>query len=130
MAAVMDWRTDQILTQHQSIPAAWADGDLPAVGRCANCADFFLAAIRFQRFRETRHFQAEPIPWIATGVCALFPKVGTPKWIAEQKLRAIVLKETEVPGPRPLATSGESFMFRRFVKERYLSMRQGRWSTR
>jgi integrase len=48
--------------------------------------------------------------------------------VAEQKLRAIILKETGVSGPKPLQASGELFTFRRIVEDRYLPMQQGTWS--
>jgi hypothetical protein len=99
MAAAMDWRTDQILTQHQSIPAAWADGDLPAVGSCANCADFSLLQLDFNGFGETRRFQAEPDSLDSNRRLPALPKAGTPQWVAAQKLRTIFSKKPGCPAP-------------------------------
>jgi len=58
----------------------------------------------------------------------LGPKANTPKWKAEQMLRAVVLRETGVAGDKPLPLENESMTFRKFVEERYLPMRQARWS--
>jgi integrase len=56
-------------------------------------------------------------------------KAGTPKWKAEELLRALILKDTGVPAQTsPGIIPDESITFRWFVEERYLPMREGTWS--
>jgi integrase len=56
------------------------------------------------------------------------PKANTPKWRAEQLLREIILKEAGATvAPRTLPAD-DSVTFRWFVTERYIPMRQGKWS--
>ena len=56
------------------------------------------------------------------------PKANTPKWKAEQLLREIILKEAGASvSPRTLLAD-DSVTFRWFVTERYIPMRQGKWS--
>src|ERR1700690_696984 len=56
------------------------------------------------------------------------PKANTPKWKAEQLLREIILKEAGASvSPRTLL-SDDSVTFRWFVNERYIPIRQGKWS--
>jgi hypothetical protein len=52
------------------------------------------------------------------------PKAGNPKWKAVQFLREMILKEREVPGD----PTDESVTSRRFAKECYNPIRQGKWS--
>jgi hypothetical protein len=59
---------------------------------------------------------------------AICPKAGNPKWKAEQLLREMILKECGVLAEMPSRPSDESLTFRWFVKERYIPMRQGKWS--
>jgi len=65
---------------------------------CELCR-FFLAAIRFQRFRETRRFQAEPDSLDSNRRLPALPKAGTPQWVAAQKLRTIFSKKPGCPAP-------------------------------
>lgn len=55
-------------------------------------------------------------------------KAGNPKWKAEQLLREMILKECGVLAEMPSVPSDKSLTFRWFVKERYIPMRQGKWS--
>lgn len=59
---------------------------------------------------------------------AICPKAGNPKWKAEQLLREMILKECGVLAQMPVLPSDDSLTFRWFVKERYIPMRQGKWS--
>jgi integrase len=59
---------------------------------------------------------------------AICPKAGNPKWKAEQLLREMILKECGVLAEMPSVPSDESLTFRWFVKERFIPMRQGKWS--
>jgi hypothetical protein len=56
------------------------------------------------------------------------PKAGNPKWKAEQLLREMILKECGILAEMPSVQQDESVTFRWFVKERYIPMRQGKWS--
>lgn len=56
------------------------------------------------------------------------PKAGVPKTRAAQMLQEIILKEGTVPG-KPLALPpDDSVTFGWFTKQRYVPMRQGKWS--
>ncbi len=59
---------------------------------------------------------------------ALCPKANTPKWKAEQMLREIILRECGATSQSPALAADDSVTFRWFVKERYIPMRQGKWS--
>ncbi len=59
---------------------------------------------------------------------SICPKAGNPKWKAEQLLREMILKECGVLAEMPSVPPDESVTFRWFVKERYIPMRQGKWS--
>lgn len=59
---------------------------------------------------------------------AICPKAGNPKWKAEQLLREKILKECGMLAEMPAIPSDDSVTFRWFVKERYIPMRQGKWS--
>ena len=59
---------------------------------------------------------------------AICPKANTPKWKAEQLLREMILKECGAFGSSTTLPADESVTFRWFVKERYIPMRQGKWS--
>jgi integrase len=59
---------------------------------------------------------------------AICPKTATPKWKAEQLLREMILKECGVLAEMPVLPSDDSLTFRWFVRERYVPMRQGKWS--
>ena len=59
---------------------------------------------------------------------AICPKANTPKWKAEQLLRELILKECNGVGPVPTLQPDDSVTFRWFVHERYIPMRQGKWS--
>jgi integrase len=56
------------------------------------------------------------------------PKAGTPKWRAEQLLREMILKDCGAFSENPKLPTDDSVTFRWFVKERYIPMRQGKWS--
>lgn len=56
------------------------------------------------------------------------PKANTPKWKAEQILQEIILKESQGLGSTSTLPPDDSVTFRWFVKQRYISMRQGSWS--
>jgi integrase len=59
---------------------------------------------------------------------AICSKAGNPKWKAEQLLREMILKECGVLAEIPVLPSDDSLTFRWFVMERYIPMRQGKWS--
>ncbi len=59
---------------------------------------------------------------------ALCPKANTPKWKAEQMLRELILKECNGVGPTSTLPADDSVTFGWFVRERYIPMRQGKWS--
>ena len=59
---------------------------------------------------------------------ALCPKANTPKWKAEQMLRELILKECNGAGPTSTLPADDSVTFGWFVRERYIPMRQGKWS--
>ena len=59
---------------------------------------------------------------------ALCPKANTPKWKAEQMLRELILKECNGAGQTPALQADDSVTFGWFVRERYIPMRQGKWS--
>jgi integrase len=59
---------------------------------------------------------------------AVCPKANTPKWKAEQLLREMILKECGGPGSTSTIPADNSVTFRWFVHERYIPMRQGKWS--
>jgi hypothetical protein len=59
---------------------------------------------------------------------AVCPRANTPKWKAEQLLREMILKECGVLSQDPALPTDSSVTFRWFVKERYIPMRQGKWS--
>lgn len=59
---------------------------------------------------------------------AICPKANTPKWKAEQMLRELILKECNAAGATPALQADESLTFGWFVRERYIPMRQGKWS--
>ena len=59
---------------------------------------------------------------------AICPKANTPKWRAEQLLREIIARECGANGANLTAPADESVTFRWFVQERYIPMRQGKWS--
>jgi len=59
---------------------------------------------------------------------SICPKANTPKWKAEQLLREIILKEVDTPELPKALIADDSVTFRWFVKERYIPMRQGKWS--
>jgi integrase len=64
---------------------------------------------------------------------ALCPKANTPKWKAEQMLRELILKECNGAGQSSTLTAvaltaDESVTVGWFVRERYIPMRQGKWS--
>ena len=56
------------------------------------------------------------------------PKANTPKWKAEQLLREMILKESNGSAVASTLTMDDSVTFRWFVEERYIPMRQGKWS--
>ncbi len=56
------------------------------------------------------------------------PKASTPKWKAEQLLREMILKESNGSAVAATLTTDDSVTFRWFVEERYIPMRQGKWS--
>jgi hypothetical protein len=58
-------------------------------------------------------------------ICA---KAGTPRWKAEQLLREMILKESNGANPTQSLPPDDSLTFRWFVEERYIPMRQGKWS--
>src|SRR5580658_2576236 len=55
-------------------------------------------------------------------------KANTPKWKAEQLLREMILKESNGSAVASTLTMDDSVTFRWFVEERYIPMRQGKWS--
>jgi integrase len=59
---------------------------------------------------------------------ALCPKANTPKWKAEQMLRELILKECNGVGPTSTLPADDSVTFGWFARERYIPMRQGKWS--
>jgi integrase len=59
---------------------------------------------------------------------SICPKAGNPKWKAEQLLREMILKECGILTEIPSIQQDETVTFRWFVKERYIPMRQGKWS--
>jgi integrase len=59
---------------------------------------------------------------------AICPKANTPKWKAEQMLRELILKQCNGTGPTPTLPQDDSVTFGWFVRERYIPMRQGKWS--
>ena len=56
------------------------------------------------------------------------PKANTPKWKAEQMLREMILKESDGATVAATFAADDSVTFRWFVEERYIPMRQGKWS--
>lgn len=56
------------------------------------------------------------------------PKAGVPKTRAAQMLEQIILKESTVPGKPAALPSDESVTFAWFVRQRFVPMREGRWS--
>ena len=56
------------------------------------------------------------------------PKAGVPKTRAAQMLEQIILKESTVPGKPAVLPSDESVTFAWFVRQRFVPMREGRWS--
>jgi hypothetical protein len=75
----------------------------------------------YGRIRMERRFAG-------TATFAICPKANTPKWKAEQLLRELILKECNGVGPVPTLQPDDSVTFRWFVHERYIPMRQGKWS--
>ena len=59
---------------------------------------------------------------------SICPKAGNPKWKAEQLLREMILKECGILTEIPSIQQDETVTFRWFAKERYIPMRQGKWS--
>jgi integrase len=59
---------------------------------------------------------------------AICPKANTPKWKAEQMLQEIILKECNGKVPTQTLPPDDSVTFGWFVKQRYIPMRQGKWS--
>lgn len=59
---------------------------------------------------------------------AICPKANTPKWKAEQMLREMILKESDGATVTAALATDDSVTFRWFVEERYIPMRQGKWS--
>lgn len=59
---------------------------------------------------------------------AICPKASTPKWRAEQLLREIIARECGANGASLAVPADVSVTFRWFVQERYIPMRQGKWS--
>lgn len=58
----------------------------------------------------------------------LCQKANTPKWKAEQMLRELILKESNGAAVASALAADDSVTFRWFVEERYIPMRQGKWS--
>lgn len=56
------------------------------------------------------------------------PKAGVPKMQAVQMLQQIILRETTVPGKPPVLHPDDSVTFAWFARQRYIPMREGRWS--
>ena len=56
------------------------------------------------------------------------PKAGVPKTRAAQMLEQIILKESTVPGKPAALPSDESVTFAWFTRQRFVPMREGRWS--
>ena len=56
------------------------------------------------------------------------PKAGVPKTRAAQMLEQIILKESTVPGKPAALPLDESVTFAWFVRQRFVPMREGRWS--
>lgn len=56
------------------------------------------------------------------------PRANTPKWKAERMLQEMIQRESGGAGTAPTLLPDDSVTFRWFVKERYIPMRQGRWS--
>lgn len=59
---------------------------------------------------------------------AICPKANTPKWKAEQLLQEIILKESRGVASASTILTDDSVTFSWFVKQRYIPMRQGKWS--
>lgn len=59
---------------------------------------------------------------------AICPKTNTPRWKAEQLLQEIILKESKSGVPAPTLPPDDSVTFRWFITQRYIPMRQGKWS--
>jgi hypothetical protein len=59
---------------------------------------------------------------------AICPKANTPKWKAEQMVQEIILKECNGRVPTQTLPPDDSVTFGWFVKQRYIPMRQGKWS--
>jgi integrase len=56
------------------------------------------------------------------------PKAGVPKTRAAQMLQQIILKEGTVPGKPTVLPPDDSVTFGWFTRQRYVPMRQGKWS--
>ncbi len=56
------------------------------------------------------------------------PKAGVPKTRAAQMLQQIILKEGTVPGKPSALPPDDSVTFEWFTRQRYVPMRQGKWS--
>jgi len=56
------------------------------------------------------------------------PKAGVPKTRAVQMLQQIILKESAVPGKPSALPPDDSVTFGWFTRQRYVPMRQGKWS--
>jgi integrase len=56
------------------------------------------------------------------------PKAGVPKTRASQMLQQIILKEGTVPGKPSALPPDDSVTFGWFTRQRYVPMRQGKWS--
>jgi integrase len=56
------------------------------------------------------------------------PKAGVPKTRAAQMLQQIILKEGTVPGKPSALPPDDSVTFGWFTRQRYVPMRQGKWS--
>jgi hypothetical protein len=59
---------------------------------------------------------------------SICPKANTPKWKAQKMLQEIIVKESGGPGSVPTLPPDDSVIFRWFVNQRYIPMREGAWS--
>jgi integrase len=59
---------------------------------------------------------------------AICPKANTPKWKAQQILQEVIVRESGGPGRVRTLPPDDSVIFRWFVNERYIPMREGAWS--